>query len=80
MDKLFVATSQGNIPIEQSMTEKYKLEKGLRTPFSGNVIVDKNSNAKRPPRKKRAIQSDDKGIIFTTSEILDFSSGADSGS
>ena len=82
MDQLFVATEQGNIPIEQSVVEKYNLEKGMIAPFTGNVIVDKNSDAtpKRSIKSKKSLQGikNESGVMLTTSEALDFASGADS--
>ena len=82
MEELFVATEQGNIPIEQSVAEKYNLERGVRTPFSGSVIVDKNSNATPKPqaKNKKSLQDveDESGVMLTTSEVLDFAAGADS--
>ena len=80
MEELFVATEQGNIPIDKSVVEKYNLERGLRTPFSGNVIVDKNSDAtpKKSTKNKKPLENDESGVMFTTSEILDFADGADS--
>ncbi|MCL2052975.1 MAG: hypothetical protein FWG90_00825 [Oscillospiraceae bacterium] len=79
MEELFVATEQGNIPIEPRIAEKYNLKKGVKTPFSNHTIVDKNGNATpEPPKKEPVEEPEDEGIILTTAEVLDFAAGADS--
>jgi hypothetical protein len=79
MEELFVATEQGNIPIERSIAEKYNLQKGTRTPFSGNMIVDKNSDATPKRRKKKSIEEPNRsGVTLTTAEVIDLGAGADS--
>ena len=79
MEELFVATEHGNIPIESKVIQKYNLKKGTKTPFSNNIIVDKNGDsAPEPPKKKIIEDSGESGIILTTAEALDFAAGADS--
>lgn len=92
MDKLFVETDEGKVPVSQEITEKYKLEKGDKTPFTQGVIVDK-SGSRNPPRKpeekhdmnyghkgkkESGIVQLENGIMLSTSEILDIAQGADS--
>ncbi|RDU25205.1 hypothetical protein [Anaerosacchariphilus polymeriproducens] len=44
MERLFVETKQGNIPIDDAIVEKYELKEGTFTPFTHQRIVDKNGN------------------------------------
>ena len=79
MDELFVATEQGNIPIEPKLAEKYNLKKGMKTPFSNEIIVNQEGDATPEPPKKEIIEEpEDDGIVLTTAEALDFAAGADS--
>ena len=80
MDELYVATEHGNIPIDKEVAEKYNLKKGAKTPFTDNIIVDKNGDATPEPPKKEVIDVPDEkeDIILTTAEVLDFAAGADS--
>lgn len=41
MDKLYIETENGNQPIDNDITQKYNLQKGTKSPFTGNRIVDK---------------------------------------
>lgn len=90
MKKLFIETKDGALPIEGKIAEKYSLEKGTKSPFTGGRIVGENGDfAKAPPKEKdcRATEKSPKedhtaedrdGTLFTTSEIIDLASGADS--
>ena len=79
MDELFVATEQGNIPIEPKVAEKYSLKKGMKTPFTNELIVNQNGDATpEPPKKEKLEEPDDADIVLTTAEALDFAAGADS--
>lgn len=40
MEKLFLETKNGTVPIEQSAIKKYDLHKGTKSPFTQDKIVD----------------------------------------
>ena len=82
MDKLYVKTKKGDIPIEQGQVEKYHLTAGTLSPNNRYDIVDQTKEVKPKPQKTKAdynmeeVTSD--GLRFQTSEILDIALGADS--
>lgn len=91
MDKLYIKTQDGNVPIDDSVASKYHLEAGGETPFLHEMIVDANGRAPAPePEKKREkgekegelmndeISQLENGITLSQSEIIDFSQGTDS--
>lgn len=88
MEHLYLETAKGIVQIDDSIVEKYNLEKGTLSPFTHNCIVDYNGEfiRKEPPKENRPslMQGDDdvdtmeNGIRFSTSEILDIAEGVDS--
>lgn len=82
MDKLYVKTENGEVPIERSQAEKYDLKAGSVSPCNRYVVADENGNDKAEKhRKKRNFSHDElmsDGIVFTTSEVIDLARGADS--
>lgn len=94
VEKLYLETKEGRLPINNNIVEKYKLEKGTKSPFSQNRIVDKNGSYKYEKSSKdqntpEQVKMDEKfftdeidemdnGLAMSTSEILDFSQGVDS--
>lgn len=87
MEKLFVETSQGQIPIDDAIVEKYKLEEGTYTPFTFQRIVDKDGNFihKESEKKNTSLENQDdnidemeNGLMLSKSEMIDIAEGADS--
>jgi len=82
MDELFLKTAEGIKPIEKSIVEKYSLSRGMTSPFTNMLIVDKNGNAVREEKKEELPTSipikEEITQMFTTAEILDIAQGADS--
>jgi hypothetical protein len=90
MEKLFLDINRQRVPISDDMTKKYKLQKGMVSTVSHNPIVDEFGGAQLKPEStsKKTVerQKDRKASDFivqenldlSTSEILDFSQGADS--
>jgi hypothetical protein len=87
MERLFVETDQGDIPIDKGIAEKYELKEGTFTPFTHQKIVDKNGNFVHEEVEKKNTslknQDDDikemeNGFMLSTSEMLDIAEGADS--
>lgn len=84
MEELFLETKNGNVPINQDMIKKYHLQKGTRSPFTNGRIVGKNGKyVLEKPKKKAAFQGDGiaemgNGLALSTSEMIDFTQGADS--
>ena len=80
MNELFLKIGHDKHPIEQDEIIKHHLTKGTISPFTNGIIVDaKGSSAiKQSKSKLKNHPSDDTSIIFTTAEILDIASGADS--
>lgn len=87
MERLFVETKQGNIPIDDAIVEKYKLKEGTFTPFTHQRIVDKNGNFvhEEVEKKNTSLKNQDdeikemeNGLMLSTSEMIDIAEGADS--
>jgi len=89
MKKLDIETKNGNIPIDQKIVNKYNLEKGTKSPFTGNRIVGingeyplekpkENDVSKLDPDNGDGIAEMDGGLMLSTSEIIDFSEATDS--
>lgn len=83
MENLFIKTGTGNIPLPQKIIQKYKLEKGMVSPFSGCPIVGANNDF--PSRtyaaknsKEDTMRADTEDVTLSTSEIIDFAEGMDS--
>lgn len=87
MEKLYVETKAGNFPIDEKIVEKYDLEKGTRSPFTSNRIVNESGDftKKIPPKELVSLhQNEDEidemenGLFLSTSEMIDFAQGVDS--
>ncbi|MCL2034119.1 MAG: hypothetical protein FWG94_05235 [Oscillospiraceae bacterium] len=80
MDELFLITENGNIPIDGDSVLKYNLKRGAKSPFLRYPVADKHGDATlKAEDKDTALENDDHPTILTTSEILDFMQGSDSG-
>jgi hypothetical protein len=87
MENLFIETENGNKPIDKDIIEKYNLEKGSRSPFTGNRIVDSfgNFTVEFQPEARHdlsnhedEIEDLENGFQISTSEMLDIAAGVDS--
>lgn len=87
MERLFVETKQGHIPINDDIAEKYELKEGTFTPFTHQRIVDKNGNFIHEEEEKKItslknqddeIKEMENGLMLSTSEMIDIAEGADS--
>ena len=89
MGKLFVDIEDQNVPIDQNIVNKYDLKDGMISPFTKKRIVGKYKTQSHVEKDK--IVDDERksamgvgsgrlsdGVELSTSEILDFSQGADS--
>lgn len=87
MEHLFIETKQGRIPINDAMTEKYKLKEGTYTPFTHQKIVDERGKFIHEEVEKKnvslknqdnEIKEMENGLMLSTSEMIDIAEGADS--
>lgn len=92
MDKLFLRTKRGDVPIDPSVAAKYDLKAGEETPFSHAKIVGADGSApqggaqsgqKEEGEKEGELMNDEiseleNGVTLSQSEIIDFSQGTDS--
>jgi hypothetical protein len=91
MEKLYIETNNGNLPIEEAVAQRFHLEKGTLSPFTGSRIVgergefpEKTLSEKDPNKTEAALKLDEGGfeptenIQFSTAEILDLAHGEDS--
>ena len=87
MNELFLQTPYGNLMMDETAAKKYHLEKGVRSPFTGDLIVDENGDGARENRSAARKNSGDNtgpksfesaGRMFTTAEVLDIAQGSDS--
>ncbi|NLM49826.1 MAG: hypothetical protein GX196_02605 [Clostridiaceae bacterium] len=83
MEELYIKTKDGLIPLSQEMIKKYNLKKGVKTPFTGDMVVDKNKNADldinwEEKKDNRNSVTNTTDIIFQTSEVIDIAKGVDS--
>lgn len=90
MEKLYLETQNGLVPLAPAMVAKYHLQQGTRSPFTGGRIVGEGGDftrkaapqAGRPPvspEKPGGIRAaDEPDVVLTTSEIIDFVHGEDS--
>lgn len=87
MDKLYIETETGNLPIHDEITQKYNLQKGDKSPYTGNRIVDRFGDGtiqKQPEEKHNLSNHEDEiedlenGLQLSTSEMIDIADGVDS--
>jgi hypothetical protein len=81
MDELFLITEQGKIPIRQDMIKKYSLTKGMRSPFTNNMIADKNGDStleQKVEDRPTSEKMNEETPVFTAAEAIDIAQGADS--
>jgi hypothetical protein len=87
MERLYIETEHGNLPIETEIAEKYNLQKGDKSPFTGQRIVDRygDATAPKPPEEEHdlsnhedEIEDLENGFQISTSEMLDIAAGVDS--
>ena len=80
MEKLFLETKNGLVPISDEIIKKYGLKKGMRSPFTNVKIVDKagNFDLEIMDPKKNTGQMTNNTIMFTQSETIDIAKGEDS--
>lgn len=86
MENLYIETQDGRKSIDPKVIEKYKLEKGLISPFSRKPITGKfgeypsETSIEKDPRNNGGndIQDDGENVMFSTSEVLDFAQATDS--
>lgn len=92
MERLYLKTKGGIVPIDQALVEKYGLKAGMTTPFShGSIVSDSGDDArhtlgaqqKDEGEPKGELVNDgisqlDNGLTLSQSEIIDFSQGVDS--
>ena len=87
MEKLYIETDKGNLPIDAGISEKYNLQKGDKSPFTGQRIVDKFGDATPPAQPEEEhdlsnqedeIEDLENGLQISTSEMLDIAEGVDS--
>jgi hypothetical protein len=90
MEKLYLKTKAGIVPIDPSIVEKYDLKPGMTSPFSHSNIVDGNGEATAKEEEQQpegepkgelvndGISQLENGITLSQSEIIDFSQGVDS--
>ena len=82
MEKLYMETKAGNIPIDEKIVEKYDLEKGTFSPFTSNRIVNADGDfTKKIPPKEPVSMGESEGdvdVMEKTSEMIDLAQGVDS--
>lgn len=90
MDNLYLETKNGTVPIDKNIQKKYNLKKGTKSPFTNERILgengdftedmpkDKDSKSVEHVKKEDNTVELEHGVMFTTSEVLDISRGADS--
>lgn len=92
MEKIFLQTKNGRVPIDPEIARKYGLKKGMTSPFSKEPIVDENGNGAAGNRFHPASENKengegmindelvqlDNGVTLFTSEMIDIAQGADS--
>lgn len=93
MNKLYLDTKDGKMPIDPQVAEKYSLNKGMKSPYTNGVVVDETGSAAKPAKQK-VPQSDltvnkekyandtlseyENGLVLDTAEVLDIAQAADS--
>lgn len=87
MEKLYIETNRGKVPIDPEVVERLKLEKGEVSPFTRNRIVGENgdfpaeTSMEKDPKNcglPMSSEKDAENVQFSTSEIIDLAQGADS--
>jgi hypothetical protein len=80
MEALFLKTPQGLLPLSPEQCEKYKLEKGMYSPFNRFPVVDRQGDFSQKKRHPNLPLKEPKrdSRIFTTAETLDIAAGEDS--
>lgn len=87
MDRLYIETENGNMPIDNEITQKYNLQKGNKSPFTGYRIVDKygDYSVQNQPEEihdlsnhEDEIKDLENGLQLSTSEMFDIADGVDS--
>ena len=81
MEKLYIETDNGKIPIPINIAQKLNLKKGMLSPFTCNKIVGENNDSENPDNEKPLLNEDPEAtenVMLSTSEIIDFSQGTDS--
>jgi hypothetical protein len=91
MEKLYIETDSGNLPIDPGVAERLKLEKGTFSPFTNRRIIGERGDfpketpaEKGPKNSEAALKLNEEGfeptenIQFSTAEILDLARGVDS--
>lgn len=86
MENLFLETQEGKLPIDPKIVNKYNLEKGTKSPFTGNRIVNKYGDYTRSVPEEEPhdlsnhedeIEDFENGMQLSTSEMLDIAQGVD---
>ena len=90
MEKLYIETKNGNVPIDPEIAKKFNLEKGTLSPFTRSRIVGKDGEFSKETASNKAAQNHDhppksddgvaetENVKFSTSEIIDLAHGEDS--
>ena len=80
MEELFLKTERGNLPIDYKAAIKYNLKRGEKSPFSSYLIADKSGSTQIAAKpQSQNFEFDENPQILTTSEVIDFMQGSDSG-
>lgn len=92
-EKLYMETERGSAPIDPATIKKYRLEKGMLSPFSRCRIVGVHGDFPgettaqkiqtyevkgNNPEKDGGGAQQNGGVTLTTSEIIDLAHGEDS--
>lgn len=87
MEELFIESKVGNIHLDESIVNKYHLEKGTFSPYTNSRIINGMGDfvREKPPEEEVDLsQKDDEidemenGLMLSTSEMLDIAAGVDS--
>lgn len=76
MEKLFLQTENGLIPLDEKMIEKYNLVKGRKSPFTRYYVVDETGNHNFGSTKETSSDDVDRmpaGEGAEDDEIVEFS-------
>ena len=77
MDKLYLETEHGRLPIDEEIISKYGLKKGGISPCSRCRIADESGDS-CPHKEEEKPMMEEEGPIFSVAEIIDFGQAADS--
>jgi len=93
MDRLYLDTKNGKLPIDPGVAEKYNLNRGSKSPYTNDAIVDRTGSAAKAPQaetpgaqlmvNKEKYANDElseyeNGLVLDTAEVLDIAQAADS--